>query len=244
MTISKTRKLTKELLSIIGAILLALTIRTFVFEPFTIPSPSMYPGLIEGDYIIVYKFPYGVSRHSILFSPKVFEGRVFQQKELNRGDITIFKNPHNEAEYWVKRLIGLPGDKIQVKHGKLYINGTMLKENSKGEYIFADSGHKAELLEETLPSGRSYLTLDDEISQGDNTSVFTVPEHHYFMMGDNRDNSLDSRFDLGFVHEDYVIGKAEFILFSNKTSIFDFFNWLKGFRSDRFFQKLYNNSFD
>lgn len=242
MTISK--KLIKEITSILGAVLLALAIRTFVFEPFTIPSPSMYPGLIEGDYIIVYKAPYGISHHSILLSPKFFDGRILQQRKFARGDIAVFKNPHDSSEYWVKRLIGLPGDKIQVKSGKLYINGERLKETSKGEYIFANSGHKAELFEETLPSGRSYLTLDDEITRGDNTKVFTVPENHYFMMGDNRDNSLDSRFDLGFVHEDYMIGKAEFILFSNEASIFDFFTWLKSFRKDRFFTGLYNKSFD
>lgn len=241
---AKSRKLIKEALSVLGAILIALSIRTFVFEPFTIPSPSMYPGLIEGDYIVVNKFGYGVSRHSILFSPKLFQGRFWQYKELVRGDISVFKNPHDESEYWIKRLIGLPGDKIQMKSGVLHINDKAVIELKKGEYTFQTTGHKAELIVETLPSGRNYFILDDYISRGDNTAAFTVPEDHYFFMGDNRDNSNDSRLDLGFVHKDYVLGKAEFILFSNEYSILNFVNWLAGFRSGRFLKNLYNESFN
>jgi signal peptidase I len=241
---NKFDKITKELLSVFGAILIALCIRTVVFEPFTIPSPSMYPGLIEGDYIIVNKLGYGISRHSILFSPKLFSGRFFQVKELQRGDITVFKNPQNESEYWIKRLIGLPGDRIQMKNGRLYINGAIVQSLPQGDYVFKNTGHKAELILETLQSGRSYLTINDyDHSRGDNTEQLTVPENHYFFMGDNRDNSNDSRLDLGFVHQDHAIGKAEYILFSNEFSILNFFNWLTGFRKDRFIRSLYNNSF-
>ena len=238
------KKWLKEGLSILGAVLVALAIRTFIFEPFTIPSPSMYPGLIEGDYIIVNKLGYGVSRHSILFSPKIFKGRFWKYKELERGDITVFKNPHDESEYWIKRLIGLPGDKIQMKRGVLHINGKKVKEARQGEYTFVTTGHKAELIIETLPSGKNYDILDDNISKGDNTQEFSIPDDHYFVMGDNRDNSNDSRLDLGFVHKDYVLGKAEFILFSNEYSIIDFFNWITGFRKERFLKALYNSSFD
>jgi len=240
----KYNKWLKEGLSVLGAVLIALAIRTFIFEPFTIPSPSMYPGLIEGDYIIVNKFGYGVSRHSILFSPEIFKGRFGQYKNLERGDITVFKNPHDESEYWIKRLIGFPGDKIQMKNAILHINGTPVKETRQGEYVFATTGHKADLIIETLPSGRNYEILDDNISRGDNTQEFKIPDDHYFVMGDNRDNSIDSRLDLGFVHRDYVLGKAEFILFSNEYSLFNFFNWIMGFRKDRFIKNLYNSSFD
>lgn len=241
---SKSAKLLKEALSIVGAVLIAFSIRIFVFEPFTIPSPSMYPGLIEGDYIIVNKLGYGVSRHSILFSPKLFEGRFWQYKELKRGDITVFKNPHDESEYWIKRLIGLPGDKIQMKGGVLHINGLAVNELKEGEYTFQTTGHKAELILETLPSGRSYFILDDYPSKGDDTECFEVPENYYFFMGDNRDNSNDSRLDLGFVHQNYILGRAEFILFSNEHPILNLLDWLTGFRKERFLKNLYNNSFN
>ena len=231
----------KEIVSFVLAVIVALAIRTFIFEPFTIPSPSMHPTLIEGDYIVVYKWPYGISKHSIIKSPNIFSGRLFQQKSPERGDIIVFKNPRNDDEYWVKRLIGLPGDKIKIIDGAIFLNGNKLERKDEGIYHFPNLEEKAQLYQEFLPSGVNYQTLDSIKNHiADNTEEFIVPEKHYFFMGDNRDNSADSRLSLGYVHEDYIIGKAEFMLFSNDETILNPLKWLYSFKSHRWFRGLYD----
>jgi len=178
---------------------IALVLRVLLFQPFTIPSASMEPNLYQGDYIIVSKFSYGWSKHSIPFSPPLFNGRIMA-KEPKRGDIIVFKLPRDPNVDYIKRLIGLPGDKVQVRGGEVYINGKALARQEKPSAL-VDTGYgtiRAGRFEETSPEGRKYATQDyGPDSEADNTGVYVVPQGCYFFMGDNRDNSLDSRFDPG-----------------------------------------------
>jgi signal peptidase I len=194
--------------TIFYALLIAFVIRTLLFQPYTIPSASEQPNLYQGDYIIVSKWSYGYSRHSILFSPPLFKGRLFFHAPT-RGDTIVFKLPRDGHTDYIKRLIGLPGDRIQVRHGVLYINDKPMKEQRVRVVTATDRGRPEQvaLTMETNPEGRSYLTQvhgDDE--PADNTGVYVVPPHCYFMMGDNRENSADSRFDPGLAPEDARLG--------------------------------------
>jgi signal peptidase I len=201
----------ETLQTIASALLIALVIKTLLFQPFTIPSASEEPNLYEGDYIIVSKWPYGFSHHSILFSPPLFKGRLLFSPP-RRGDVIVFKLPSSGHIDYIKRLIGLPGDRIQVRQGRLYINGRPLAEHKEREIQTEDRQRdfpeQAAWVRETNPEGRRYLTeihgSGDE--PGDNTGVYVVPPHCYFMMGDNRENSLDSRFDPGLSPEDPKLG--------------------------------------
>ena len=184
--------------SFIFMVLLALVFRSFVYEPFHIPSGSMLSTLYKGDYIFVSKFSYGYSRFSFPFAPKLFEGRVMSS-EPKRGDVVVFRTPANTKIDYIKRLIGLPGDTIQMKHGRLYINGTMVEQTRDGEANVPDDmtgeWHNVPRYNESLPGGVTHIVLDDEKEgPADNTILYHVPEGHYFMMGDNRDHSQDSRF--------------------------------------------------
>lgn len=214
--------------SLVRSFLVALTIamlfRTFAYEPFHIPSGSMKPTLLVGDYLFVSKFSYGYSRYSIPFGPPLFEGRIFQHNEPKRGDIIVFKLPRDNNTNYIKRLIGLPGDTVQVKQGVLYINGKKLGLEHVAN--FEDTENSANTKQvpryiETLPGGLRHYVLD-EIQNGpeDNTTVFRVPEGYYFFMGDNRDNSLDSRVSppigVGFVPAVNLVGRADFTFFSSR----------------------------
>ena len=206
---------------VIEALLLAVLFRTLLFQPFYIESGSMKDTLLIGDYLFVSKFAYGYSRFSLPFSPPLFEGRLFGQQPA-RGDIVLFKLPSDNETDYIKRLVGLPGDKIQVRHSILYINDQPVPRTELGPYVDPDDGVPYTRYRETLPNGVSYEVLDREPdSFEDNTDVYVVPEGHYFMMGDNRDNSSDSRFPsvpggtgVGYVPFENLVGPAKVIFFS------------------------------
>jgi len=202
---------------IVQALLLALVIRTLLFQPFSIPSGSMRPTLLEGDYLFVTKWAYGYSKHSLPFSPPLFDGRIWGS-DPERGDVVVFKFPPDPSLDYIKRVIGLPGDTIQMIDGQLQINGEPVQRELVDELDNPDITEMArpvEVWRETLPNGVSYDTLDlSPNSIGDNTREFQVPEGHFFMMGDNRDNSTDSRFSVGYVPADHLVGRANIIFFS------------------------------
>jgi len=203
---------------IIQALLLAVLIRIFLFQPFNIPSGSMKATLLIGDYLFVSKYSYGYSHYSFPFSPHLFSGRIFTSKP-KRGDVAVFKNPFTKDD-WIKRVIGLPGDEIQMIEGVLYINGKAVPKRRVKDFIGRDRfGIRRPIprYEEILPNGVHYFVLD-EIKDGplDTTGVYKVPPGHYFMMGDNRDNSTDSRVtnETGPIPLENFIGRAEFLFFS------------------------------
>ncbi|QOF72743.1 signal peptidase I [Aminobacter sp. SR38] len=225
---------------IVQALLLALVIRSLLFQPFSIPSGSMRPTLLEGDYLFVTKWAYGYSRYSLPFSPDLFSGRLFGS-DPERGDVVVFKFPPNPSLDYIKRVVGLPGDRIQMKDGQLYINGTAVPREKVGQIDNPDItevSRPVDVYRETLPNGVSYDTLDltpDAI--GDNTREFVVPEGHFFMMGDNRDNSTDSRFNVGFVPADHLVGRANIIFFSiaSGASPLEIWKWPTEMRASRLF---------
>jgi signal peptidase I len=229
---------------IIQALLLALVIRTLLFQPFSIPSGSMRPTLLEGDYLFVTKWAYGYSRHSLPFSPPIFSGRIWAA-EPERGDVVVFKFPPNPSLDYIKRVIGLPGDRIQMKEGQLYINGTAVPREKVGQIDNPDItevDRPVDVYKETLPNGVFYDTLDlTPSSIGDNTREFVVPEGHYFMMGDNRDNSTDSRFSVGFVPAENLVGRANIIFFSiaNGASPLEIWKWPSEMRVSRLFTSVH-----
>jgi signal peptidase I len=235
------------------AFLLAAVIRTVLLQPFTIPSGSMMPTLLVGDYLLVNKFAYGYSRYSLpAYNPDWFEGRLFGS-EPKRGDVIVFRLPSNPSIDYIKRVVGLPGDRIQVRDSVLYINDKPVPRVEEGKFSSDSSDtagvgvqHSMEsykdvpIFRETLDSGATYQTLDLGFGDGDNTPVFNVPEKHYFMMGDNRDNSSDSRFTVGYVPEENLVGRASFIIFSlgNDTPFFQVWKWPTNLRYDRFFKGI------
>ena len=230
-----------EMISVIfQALLIALIFRTFLFQPFSIPTGSMTPTLLVGDYLLVSKFSYGYSRYSLPLSPDLFEGRIFAD-EPERGDIAVFRLPSNAQLDYIKRVIGLPGDRIQMRDGVLFINDEPVTRERTGVYVDENSfGEPTEIpvYRETLPNGVSYDTLDAAPnSPGDNTDVFVVPEGHYFMMGDNRDNSADSRFAVGMVPLENFVGRARIIFFSigDGASALQVWRWPDALRPSRFF---------
>lgn len=210
--------------TIIYAVLIAIVVRTFLYEPFNIPSGSMKPTLLVGDYLFVNKWVYGYSRHSLLFSWPPFEGRIWSAP-VERGDIVVFKVPTDNKTDYIKRIIGLPGDRIQMKEGRLYINGEQVKREDDGEWTDED-GNTLKRYTETLPGGRQHVIVErNDNDSYDNTEEFVVPAGHYFGMGDNRDNSSDSRAwrdangsPMHYIPEENVVGRASFIFYSTRAN--------------------------
>ena len=230
---AKTTGLTENIKTIVYAILIAVVIRTVAFEPFNIPSGSMIPTFLVGDYLFVSKYSYGYSRFSMPLSPDVFDGRIFGRVPT-RGDVVVFKFPHDTSVDYIKRVIGLPGDKIQVKAGQLYINGTMAPRKLVGEYVENDEGRRTIATQyiETLPNGLQHPILkEQDVGYMNNTPEFQVPADHVFVMGDNRDNSSDSRVmdssGVGYVPIENLVGRAEFIFFSveGRAPIWQVWEW-------------------
>ncbi len=214
----KSGVLIENIKTIFYAGLIAIGIRTVAFEPFNIPSGSMIPTLLIGDYLFVSKFSYGYSHFSLPLSPPLFSGRIFGRMP-ERGDVAVFKLPRDTSQDYIKRIIGLPGDRIQMIYGQLYINGQIVPRKDVGTETAEGEGPPMLLRRyiETLPGGREHPILkasDDGMM--DNTQEYKVPEGHVFAMGDNRDNSQDSRFlnAVGFVPIENLVGRAEFIFLS------------------------------
>ncbi len=233
----------KEIISLFYICLFALAIRTFVLELFFVPTPSMSRTILAGDYVFSTKYSYGYSKHSFLFSPNLFSGRIFESKP-ERGDIIVFETPlKKDDKKYIKRLIGLPGDKIKQTGDLLYINGVPIERVEQGKLLNEDGAEYTKFLE-ILPNGVKYFSYKLSGTPPTNTEIFEVPEGKYFFMGDNRDNSNDSRYDLGFIPFENLIAKSRFILFSTKEELWKpsvgFFEqigriwlWIKSFRLDR-----------
>src|SRR5579859_5247980 len=233
--------------TLLQVILLALVVRSFAYEPFNIPSKLMQPTLLVGDFIVVSKFSYGYSRHSLPFSLHLFDGRIFG-RQPQRGDVVVFKVPTDNRTDYIKRLIGLPGDHIRVEHRVLAINGVPVKRQAVEDYVDRDprTGSTIRHLQyiETLPNGRSHIIIEDagpEVA-ADNTEEYVVPPGHYFMMGDNRDNSEDSRFltAVGYVPEENLVGRAEVIFLSTSQAgqPWQFWLWPSDLRWRRIFDRI------
>ncbi len=233
---------------LIFAVFLALGIRTFAYEPFNIPSGSMIPTLLVGDYLFVSKMSYGYSRYSLPFGLPLISGRLFTQSP-ERGDVAVFKTPADNQTDYIKRIIGLPGDEVQIRNGALFLNGQPVGRDRVGSYSYQSRfGYTKTLTRyrETLPGGVSYEILEESDTRPlDNTSVYTVPEGYYFALGDNRDNSTDSRVStthqgVGFIPVDNLVGRADFIFFSTNGSagFWQFWKWPFAIRYERLFQPI------
>lgn len=231
--------------TIVYAVLIAVVFRTFLFQPFWIPSGSMKETLLIGDYLFISKYAYGYSKHSFPWSLGPFDGRIFGS-EPERGDVIVFKHPRTNEDF-IKRLIGLPGDKVQLKSGVVFINGEAASQEPIGFFTEdMDRGRTRclenpvvdgevrcvkEALRETLPNGRSYTVLNADANlsaEADNTRVFEVPAGKYFFLGDNRDNSGDSRMGVGYVPYENLVGRAELIAISSDGPFYEIWNWRWG----------------
>lgn len=248
-----------EIKSLILVIILALAVRTFFLELFFVPTPSMNATILEGDYIFSTKYNYGYSVYSIPFNPDLFEGRIFAQQP-ERGDIIIMRPPHLMHERYIKRLIGLPGEKIEIINDVTYINDVAVKRVKVGKYI-NKAGQKFQKFKETFPNGVSFFSYKLKYTQPDlridrsNYGPRIIEDGNYFFMGDNRDNSGDSRYQLGTVPFRNLIAKGQFIIFSTEESLWDsnagFWEqisrvgtWVSSIRFNRLFSNLYSSNTD
>lgn len=235
--------------SVLLIVLLITLFHSLAFKTFKIPSESMLRNLMVGDFLVVSKYSYGYSRHSLPFSLPLFSGRIFAS-DVDRGDVVVFRLPRDPDVYYIKRIVGVPGDEIQMKRGRLYLNGIKVPTQKLDNYVRINTNGREETFEryaETMPNGRTYEILDRGYTQrrmAEDTDVFTVPDDHYFAMGDHRDNSQDSRWPsttgVGFVPAENIIGEARWVLlsFDNKAGSFEFWNWFPKERMERFFSAI------
>ena len=229
--------------SIIFAIVIALLIRSFIFEPFNIPSGSMKPNLLVGDFIFVSKYSYGFSKHSLPFSIPLIPGKIFSNTP-DRGDIVVFKTPQNNRTDYIKRVIGLPGDKIKIKNGIIFINDKEILRKKLNDFLDKDTNtnnKRVRMYNEYFFNNEIKVLDITDNGIADNTQLFNVPENHFFVMGDNRDNSQDSRFinTVGFIPYENLVGKAQFIFFSLENARFlEIWKWPSSIRYERIFQKI------
>lgn len=234
--------------TIVVAVLIALVVRTFAYEPFNIPSGSMVPTLLVGDYLFVSKFTYGYSRHTVAFGLPLFDGRILGSAP-ERGDVVVFRLPRDPSVDYIKRVIGLPGDRIQIVDGILHINGEAVERRRVDPATLGDDLELAggTLYVETLPNGREHFIRErSDRERYDTTGVYEVPENHYFVMGDNRDSSEDSRAvrpngfrPVGFIPEENLVGRAEFIWFSLADGHFwEIWRWPTQLRIGRMFDSI------
>ena len=238
-------KIIENIKTLFYALIIALVIRSFFYQPFYIPSSSMEPNLQVGDRLFVSKYSYGYSRHSFPFSPNFSDKRFFI-KQPKRGDVIVFKTPTDNRTDFIKRLIGLPGDQLQIINGELFLNNKKIEAIKKYIDININCGNEIianDIYEEILPSGKKYISSYRKDGRMLNTDKFIVPDNHFFFMGDNRDCSKDSRFlsSVGYVNIVNLVGKAQLIFFSNdvnKGNFFEFWKWGKSIRFDRFFMKI------
>ena len=242
----------ETLKTVVYAVLIALVVRTVAYEPFNIPSGSMVPTLLVGDYLFVSKFSYGYSRYSLPFGLPLFSGRIHLpfSGSPKRGDVAVFKLPTDPSVDYIKRIIGLPGDRIQMRHGRLYINDQPVPLRPSGDYIYEEGSSAAVLQQyiEALPRGPDAPPLEHRIIEVgnsgplDNTPVYVVPPDHYFAMGDNRDNSQDSRVlsAVGYVPAENLVGKAQFLFFSTNGSArwWEIWKWPLAIRYNRLFRGI------
>ena len=231
--------------TLIFALIIAVLIRSLFFQPFYIPSSSMEPTLLIGDRIFVNKYKYGYSKHSFPFSPNISDKRFFYNSP-QRGDLVVFKTPVDNRTDYIKRLIGLPGESIQFIDGDLFINNQKVLKSKMDLDIDIRCGpfkFNTDIYKETMPNGKSYYVAYNSESKIENSDKYVVPDNHYFLIGDNRDCSKDSRFlsSVGYVNQINLVGKASLIFFSNDTIVsplLKFWNINESIRIERFFRRL------
>jgi signal peptidase I len=229
---------------VIHALILAMIVRVFFYQPFNIPSGSMKSTLLVGDYLFVSKYSYGYSRFSLPYGLDLFQGRIFY-REPDRGDVAVFKLPTDGKTDYIKRIVGLPGDTIEVRGGILYINGQAVPKVRKGDFVSPEEDRPIPRYEETLPNGKRHRIREERGDEGmlDNTPPYLVPAGHFFAMGDNRDNSQDSRVlsEVGYIPAENLVGRAEILFFSTDGSArwFEIWKWPTAIRYGRLF-----NTFD
>lgn len=263
MTLSAKKQKTSffdEARSIFWAVFVALLIRSFLFQPFVIPSGSMKPNLMIGDFLFVSKYTYGFTKHSLPFSVPLIPGRILGSEKPKIGDVVVFRGPYDPDTDYIKRVVGLPGDVVQMKDGILHINGEACPVKAAGEFtddlwiqrergkqdVRVSDPERNRVIDqyiETLPNGVQHLILKkDKFGQGmlDNTQAYVVPKGHYFMVGDNRDESGDSRVlrQIGYVPEDHIIGQARLIWFSTKAEWWEIWKWPFSIRFSRIGKKI------
>jgi len=239
------KKILENIKTLLYALVIALVIRSFLFQPFYIPSSSMEPNLLIGDRLFVSKYSYGFSKHSLPFSPNITKDRYFM-KAPKRGDVVVFKTPADNRTDYIKRLVGLPGDYVQIINGDLYLNDKkILRTKLNQEFTINCGNEKIDVqgFNEVFPNGKEYTVVYRKEGSMKDTDKYFVPKEHYFFMGDNRDCSKDSRFlsSVGYVNINNLVGKARITFFSNDKdlgNLFKFWKWNKSIRFDRFFKKI------